>query len=320
MTARRLIAIVGPTAAGKTALGIDLAARFGAEILNADSRQVYRHMDIGTAKPRLEERAAAPHHLIDVVDPDGAFSLGQWLELAQGAADDIWSRGKLPLVVGGTGQYVWALLEGWRVPRVPPQPARRSELSRRPPEELLAELRRVDPEAERYIDPRNARRVIRALEVFEATGRPFTYWRTKQPPAFEWLIIGLRLPREELHRRIGERVDRMMEAGLLDEVRGLLEMGYSCGLPSMSGIGYKEMCEHLSGEIDLRTAVERTKISTHRFARRQNAWFKAGDERIRWIDALGETAAEAAAVAAEFLRWEGRPEAAGCKTGRRGGG
>lgn len=310
MTARRLIAIVGPTAAGKTALGIELAARFGGEVLNADSRQVYRHMDIGTAKPRPEELAAAPHHLIGIADPAGAFSLGQWLDLAHGALDDIWSRGKLPLVAGGTGQYIWALLEGWRVPRVPPQPDLRSKLAGRPPEELLAELRRVDPDAERYIDPRNVRRVIRALEVFEATGRPFTYWRTKQPPEFEWLVIGLKMPRAELNRRIDERAGRMMEAGLLEEVRNLVDMGYSCGLPSMSGIGYKEMCEHLSGEIDLQTAVERTKVSTHRFARRQNAWFKAADPRIRWIDALGDSVSQAAEIAAEFL---GRKERARVK-------
>lgn len=300
MTARRLIAVVGATTSGKTALGIEIARRLdGAqtggrlpEIVGADSRQVYRHMDIGTAKPTPEERAAAPHHLIDVVDPDDPFSLGTWLDLARAALEDIWSRGKQPVLVGGTGQYVWALLEGWRVPRVPPDRELRAELESRPPEELLAELRRLDPEAETYIDTRNVRRVVRALEVQAATGKPFSYWRTKEPPEFEPLIIGLSMPRDDLYRRIDARVDAMFESGFVDEVKRLLAMGYPRDLPSMSGIGYKEIAEHLAGERDLASAIEGTKTGTHRLARHQNAWFKQADERIYWVQA-GETAAEA---------------------------
>src|SRR5574341_1845430 len=194
---RRLIAIVGPTASGKTTLGIELARRLGGEIVGADSRQVYRGMDIGTAKPTADEQAAARHHLIDIVDPDEPFSLGQWLELAQEALEDIWSRRKQPLLVGGTGQYVWALIEGWRVPQVPPQNGLRAELESRAPAELIAELRRVDPEAHVFIDPRNVRRVIRALEVFEATGKPLSYWRTKEAPGFKTSILGMRVARDE---------------------------------------------------------------------------------------------------------------------------
>lgn len=295
MTSPKVVAIVGATATGKTALAIGLARRLGAaEIVNADSRQVYRGMDIGSAKPSAEEQAAVRHHLVDIVEPDQPFSLQQWLEMAHEALEGIWSRGRLPLLVGGTGQYVWALLEGWRVPQVPPRAELREELQRRPPAELAAELRRVDPEAERYIDPRNVRRVVRALEVHQATGLPFSHWRTKEPPAFESLVIGLRLPREELYRRIDDRVEGMMQAGLLDEVRRLLEAGYSCRLPAMSGIGYREMCAHLSGEVPLEAAGERIKTSTHRLARHQGAWFKAGDERIRWIQAAGEDALEEA--------------------------
>ncbi len=301
MTDRKLIAIVGPTAAGKTGVAVELARRLGGEIIGADSRQVYRHMDIGTAKPAVEQRAAARHHLIDVVDPDGEFSLGRWLELAQAALEDIWSRGRQPLLAGGTGQYVWALLEGWRVPRVPPQDGLRRALAERPPESLLAELRRADPEAERYIDPRNVRRVIRALEVRHATGRPFSYWRTKEPPEFESLVIGLRLPRDELYARIDRRVEAMVAAGLEDEVRRLLARGYSPELPSMSGIGYREMCEYIAGETSLPAAVSRIKTGTHRLARHQNSWFKASDPRIHWI-AAGETAGEEALrLAREFL-------------------
>lgn len=297
---RKLIAIVGPTASGKTTLGIELAQRLdgaqtggGAEIVGADSRQVYRRMDIGTAKPTVEEQAAAPHHLIDIVDPDEQFSLGTWLDLAKGALDDIWSRGKQPILAGGTGQYVWALIEGWRVPRVAPNDALRDELGSRPAEELLAELRRVDPEAESYIDPRNVRRLIRALEVQAETGRAFSFWRTKEPPEFETKIVGLRVGRDELYEHIDGRVDAMVEAGLVDEVRSLLEAGYARELPAMSGIGYAEMCAHIAGEMTLQEAVERTKTGTHRLARHQNAWFKPGDERINWIEAVDGVAAAA---------------------------
>lgn len=283
MTVRRLIAIVGATATGKTALGIELARRIDGEIIGADSRQVYRHMDIGTAKPTPEECAAVPHHLLDVVNPDEPFGLGTWLDLARAALEDIWSRGKQPILVGGTGQYVWALLEGWRVPRVPPDRDLRDELESRPPEELLAELRRVDPEAESYIDPRNVRRVVRALEVQAATGKPFSYWRTKDPPEFESLVTGLAMAREDLYRRIDSRVDAMFAAGFVDEVKRLLDMGYGRELPSLSGIGYREIAEHLAGERDLASAIEGTKTGTHRLARHQHAWFKQADERIRWV-------------------------------------
>ncbi|MDP2673642.1 MAG: tRNA (adenosine(37)-N6)-dimethylallyltransferase MiaA [Dehalococcoidia bacterium] len=301
MTRRRLIAIVGPTATGKTALAVELAHRLKGEVVGADSRQVYRHMDVGTAKPTAEERAAAPHHLIDVVDPDEPFSLGLWLELAQAALEDVWSRGRQPLLAGGTGQYVWALLEGWRVPRVAPNPEFRCRMEARDAVELFESVRRVDPAAAARIGPANRRRLVRALEVYEATGRPISYWQTKEPPGFETTVIGLHLPREELYRRIDERVDRMMTSGLIDETRRLLAMGYSRELPSMSGIGYKEACAHLAGDpstssgqgLTLTEAAARTKTETHRLARHQNSWFKPSDPRIHWLDG-GESAIEEA--------------------------
>jgi len=299
---RKLIAIVGPTASGKTSLAVELAQRIDGEIIGADSRQVYRRMAIGTAKPTPEELAAARHHLIDVVDPDEPFSLGRWLDLAKDALEDIWSRGKQPLLVGGTGQYVWALLEGWRVPRVPPDGELRMALESRGPAELVEELRRVDPEAEGFVDPRNVRRVVRALEVYHATGKPFSHWRTKEPAGFESLVIGLRLGREELYRRIDERVEAMFAAGLVDEVQGLLADGYSRELPSMSGIGYRETCQYLASELDLKTAVERTRTGTHRLARHQNSWFKARDERIRWIEAGDGAVGEAGRLAEAFVQ------------------
>jgi len=286
---KTLIAVVGPTASGKTGLGIDLAQRYGGEVIGADSRQVYRHMDIGTAKPTVEERSRAAHHLVDIVDPDEPFSLGQWLDLAKEALDDVWARGRQPILVGGTGQYVWSLIEGWRVPRVAPQPELREELSERSPEDLLAELRRVDPEAESFIDPKNVRRVIRALEVYAETGKPFSYWRRKDAPSFETVIVGLRVPREALYERIDARVDAMIAGGMVDEVKSLLERGYSRELPSMSGIGYGEMCGYVAGEATLEDATERTKTRTHGFARHQNSWFKPSDERIRWADSQDDT-------------------------------
>jgi tRNA dimethylallyltransferase len=294
----KLIAIVGPTASGKTRLAVELAElRTGFEAINADSRQVYRHMDIGTAKPSASEQTALPHHLIDVVDPDEPFGLATWLGLANKALRAVWERDGVPVLVGGTGQYVWALLEGWRVPEVPPQDSLRRQLEGRRPQELLAELRRIDPESREFIQPQNVRRVIRALEVFHATGKPFSYWRTKEPPAFEWLALGLRLSREELYARIDARVGAMIASGFVDEVRRLREMGYGRELPAMSGIGYGEMCAYLDGEITLQEAVARTKIGTHRLARHQNAWFKAGDQRIHWLDGQ----AKASEIVASFV-------------------
>ncbi len=301
MTRRKLVAIVGATATGKTTLAVELAGRLdGAqtggrppEIIGADSRQVYRHMDIGTAKPTAEERSRARHHLIDMVDPDEGFSLGQWLDLAHAALEDVWSRGRQPMLVGGTGQYVWALLEGWRVPRVTPQTEFRRRMEQRRAEELFEDVRRIDPHAAERIGPTNRRRLIRALEVFEATGRPISYWQAKEPPRFETLVIGLRLPRDDLYRRIDERVERMIAGGLIEETERLLAMGYSRELASMSGIGYKEACAHLAGEMTLAEAAARIKTETHRLSRHQNAWFKADDPRIRWLEA-GEDVLEEA--------------------------
>ncbi len=285
----KLIAIVGATATGKTTLAIKLGLQFGGEVINADSRQVYRHMDIGTAKPTPHERALVPHHLLDVVDPNEPFSLGQWLQLAHQALQDIWSRDKIPFLVGGTGQYVWALLEGWAVPQVPPQPELRRRwaevASREGPQALFRQLVLYDPKAAQFIDPRNVRRVIRALEVIHVTGQPFSQLRRRQQPPFQYLAIGLWLPRRELFAKIDARVEEMIQKGLIEEVRRLLAMGYSSSLPSMSGIGYKEICAYLRGEIELQEAVARIKWETHRLVRHQEKWFRHSDQRIVWLRA-----------------------------------
>jgi len=299
---RKLVAVVGPTATGKTDLALRLALAFEGEIIGADSRQVYRGMDIGTAKPTPEQRARVPHWLVDVADPDEEFGLARYLDLAQAALEDIWSRGRSAFLVGGTGQYVWALLEGWQVPRIAPDWGLRWELEERAhregPQAVHAELAALDPEAARRLDPRNVRRVVRALEVMRRTGRPLSECGTRRPPDFPWLALGVELPSEELYRRIDARVDAMMEAGFVEEVRGLLGRGYSPDLPAMSGIGYKQVCQHLAGELSLEEAVAHMKTETRRFVRHQRNWFRRNDERIRWIDAsAGDVYNEAAGIA-----------------------
>ncbi len=289
----RVIAIIGATATGKTALAITLAQGLGGEIINADSRQFYRGMDIGTAKPRPAERAAARHHLIDIANPDEALTLGTYLDSARAAFDDIFDRGAQPIVVGGTGQYVWALLEGWQVPRVPPNTALRARLealaATNGNEAVVEELRSLDPASADSIDPRNLRRLMRAIEVTLETGRPFSAWQEKQQPDFDVTVIGLRLGRPALHASIDQRVDDMMSAGFLDEVRVLIAAGYHCDLPAMSAIGYRQLCEHIVGTLTLSEAIARMKTETHRLARMQHTWFKDTDPRVHWLDADAPT-------------------------------
>lgn len=281
-----LVAIVGPTAIGKSSLALELGRTFGGEIINADSRQVYRYMDIGTAKPTPEERAVVPHHLIDVVNPDQDFSLALYQSKARKMIDDIQRRRKPALLVGGSGLYVWAILEGWRIPAVPPDHVMRQELEARAQSEgvqaLHEELKQLDPDAAERIDPRNIRRLIRAIEV-SRQGKPFSRLQGKEP-FVNSLIIGLTTDRTDLYQRIDTRVDSMMEKGLLTEVEGLVTKGYGFDLPSMSGLGYKQLGMFLQGEIDLPTAIQQIKGNTHRFARHQYNWFRLQDERIHWFD------------------------------------
>ena len=299
--ARQLVAIVGPTATGKSALAVRLAEQLGGEVVNADSRQVYRGMEIGTAKPTAEELGRVRHHIIDVAAPNEPFSLGGYLDLAHAALDGCWAREVLPILAGGTGQYVWALLEGWQVPRVPPDRSLRAELEaqaeRDGPQALIEELAEVDPAYAARIDSQNIRRVIRALEVYRRIGRPLSACQTRQPPDCTSTVIGLICPRDELYRRIDARVDAMIELGLIDEVRGLIERGYACDLPAMSGIGYRQVCQHFAGELSLDEAIARIKTATHRLARTQHNWFRRVDSRIHWIDVSdGEPLEEALRV------------------------
>jgi tRNA dimethylallyltransferase len=273
-----LVAIFGPTASGKSALAMAIAREFGGEIVSADSRQVYRYMDIGTDKPSALDRAHVPHHMIDVVDPDQSFTLANYQEQATAAIQDIHDRGKLPVLVGGTPLDVNSLTEGWTIPRVEPDPAFREALeqlaSREGPGPLYARLSELDPAAARSILPTNTRRIIRALEVIESTGSAMSAQQGKQAPDYRILSVCLQCERSVLYKRIDERVDSYVARGLVDEVRGLHERGYAFDLPAMSGIGYRQIGEYLQGRATLSEAIQRIKWDTHAFVRHQGNWFR----------------------------------------------
>ena len=291
MPEQTIVAVVGPTAVGKSALALRLARELDGEIVSADSRQVYRYMDIGTGKPSPRDRAEVPHHLIDISDPDDEYSLALFLRDASSAIRDLFARSRLPIVCGGTGQYVWALLEGWHVPIVAPDSQFRDALYERVRvegvEALHVELAAVDPAAAYRVDPLNPRRVIRALEVARSAGHPRPEPGREKPP-FGATTVGLTLGKERLNHRIDRRVDSMMAAGWLAEVERLLGCGYDRDLPSMSGLGYTELAQHVRGKIPLEEAVAEIKRRTRKFARRQRGWFRDADERIRWFEGSEE--------------------------------
>jgi tRNA dimethylallyltransferase len=289
----RLLAVVGPTGVGKSRLALQLAQDFDGEIVSADSRQIYRYMDIGTAKPTKEELALVPHHLIDIIDPDQDFSLAQYQKLADEAIADIQKRGKLAILVGGSGLYVWAVLEGWEIPKVAPDIKLRRRLEGVGKEELYRELAKVDPAAAQRIDPRNVRRIIRALEVYRGTEAPISRLQLKAKPVFNTLIIGLTVDRIELYRRIDQRVDEMIRLWLVDEVKGLV--------PAMSGIGYKQIGMYLRGELTLPTATQQIKFETHRLVRHQYSWFRLKDDRIEWFDIQRGTDSQIKTVVSRFI-------------------
>lgn len=300
-----LVAIVGPTGVGKSRLALHLAQGLNGEIVSADSRQIYRHMNIGTAKPISQELSLVPHHLIDTVNPDDDFSLAQYQHLACEAIENIQRRDKLAILVGGSGLYVWSVLEGWQMPAVPPDPEFRRNLQREASEigkdKLYQELVKVDPLAAQRIDPRNVRRTIRALEVYRTTGIPFSQLQNKRAPLFGIFIVGLTADRAELYRRIDQRVDEMMKQDLVAEVKRLVDMGYDFNLPAMSGIGYQQIGMFLRGELPLEAAIQRIKFETHRFARHQYAWFRLKDNRIKWFNIQNKAESEITALVTKFV-------------------
>jgi len=284
-----LLALVGPTAVGKTEVAIDLADLVNGEIVSADSRLLYRGMDIGTAKPSLAQLARVPHHLIDVADPDEIWSLALFQREAAKAIAAIYARGKLPILVGGTGQYMRAILEGWSPPALAAQPGLRGALENWADEigkeGLHARLARLDPEAAASIDARNLRRTLRALEVTLSSGQKFSTQRSRKETPYRVLQIGLALPRPELYQRIDARIEGMLASGWLDEVKALLADGYRADLPSMSAIGYTQLIEHIQGRLTLEEAIKEIKRATRGFVRRQANWFKPNDPNIVWLDA-----------------------------------
>ncbi len=292
-----LVAIVGPTALGKTALAVALATECDAEIVSADSRQVYCSLDIGTAKPTAAERAQVPHHVIDVAAADCAsFSVALWQAQAKKALVDIIVRQQRPWLVGGTGLYVQSIVDGLGFPSVEPQPELRAELQSQLESEgvaaLSARLQRLDPVAAAQIDQRNPRRLIRALEVCIVSGMPFSAQRTRRPPPYPILQLGLCVARETLYQRIDARVDRMIAAGFVEEVAGLLAMGVTPALPSMQSAGYRQLAAYLQGTCTLAEAAQQTKYATHQLAKRQETWFRK-QKGIQWIK-IGPDAMEIA--------------------------
>lgn len=283
-----LIAITGPTASGKSALALRLAEELNGEIVTADSRQVYKLMDIGTEKPSPEELARVPHWMIDLVYPNEPFTLALYQRVAYRRIEDIAARGKLALLAGGTPLYVKAVLEGWTIPEVAPDMEWRAGLEAEATvmgaEHLHRRLASLDPEAAAGILPTNIRRIIRALEVIERTGQPMSRQQSKVPPPYRILDIVLTLERAELYRRIDMRVDRQVERGLVEEVQQLHALGYGFDLPAMSGIGYRQIGEYLLGNATLDQAVQRIKWDTHNFARHQGNWFRRAGTALQ-IDA-----------------------------------
>jgi tRNA dimethylallyltransferase len=295
-----ILTVVGPTAVGKTSVAVALARLLGGEIVSADSRQIYRGMDIGTAKPTADEQAQARHHLIDIVDPAESYDAARYAADAEATIARLLDTGVTPVVAGGTGLYLASLFEGLfegvgRVPDV------REKLEVRARAEgtatLHAELERVDPESATRIHENDTSRIVRALEVFEATGRPLSDWKREpaREPACRARYVGLSLDRESLVERIGHRVDAMMEAGLIGEIDGLVRSGaLATGMPGASAVGYRELLPIVErGEGDLEEAVERIKTNTRRYAKRQMTWFRS-TERVEWLDTAGVPADELA--------------------------
>lgn len=281
----RVLVVVGTTASGKTSLGIKLAKKFNGEIVSADSRQIYRGLDIGTAKPTLKEQRAISHHLIDIKNPNQSYTVAQYKRDCLKAIRQILNKNKLPIIVGGTGLYVKAVVHNLSIPRVIADPLLRKELGQelqnRGLDFLYNELIKLDPEAVYIVDPRNPRRVIRALEVAMSIKKPFSQTRREGKPLFDFLQIGINCPKEKLRERINKRINRMIQDGLVEEIKNLTKK-YPTGISAFEAIGYREIIGHLEGKSSLEDAAALMKKNTWHFAKRQMTWFRKG-KRIHWI-------------------------------------
>lgn len=291
-----LLVIVGPTAVGKTEIAISVAQKLQAEIISADSRLFYHGMDIGTAKPSVAERGGIPHHLMDVSTPDKNWSLVVFQSEVKKVIQDVYQRNKLPIIVGGTGQYIQAVIDEWEVPQQEPDLQMREALENLGktigPFELHHKLSLMDPEAAEVIQAQNMRRTIRALEVIFLTGKKFSEQRRRKESPYSVLMIGLDRPRPELYTRVDGRIEAMFQDGFVDEVKGLLEAGYSPDLPTFSAIGYREVIEYLHGNMSLEEVVIQMKRLTRQYVRRQANWFKKTDPRIHWFKMCDTTSDE----------------------------
>lgn len=287
----KVLVLIGPTAVGKTELSIDIAKHFDCEIISGDSMQIYRGMDIGTAKITEEEMAGIPHHLIDIKDPDEGFSVAEFQELVREKVTEITGRGRLPFIVGGTGLYIQAVLYDYEFPEASYDPVLREKLMEEADKKGIApfyeKLMEIDPESAKKIHPNNKRRVIRALEIYYTTGETMSAInaRQKSAPVYDCLILGLTMDREKLYERINTRVDVMMEKGLLEEAKKLYDMDLG-DVPATQAIGYKELFAYFAGELSLEEAVEQLKRNTRRFAKRQLTWFK-NKLPVEWVDVTG---------------------------------
>ncbi|HCI79576.1 MAG TPA: tRNA (adenosine(37)-N6)-dimethylallyltransferase MiaA [Ktedonobacter sp.] len=296
-----LIVVLGPTASGKSGLGIALAQQFNGEIVSADSRQVYHGLDIGTAKVTAEEQTLVPHHLLDLVEPHEVYTVSRFQQDAFAAIDDIVTRGKRPFLVGGSPHYIQAVVDGLDIPQVAPQSELRAALEARTTEDLLQELRERDPQSYEAIDRNNRRRIIRALEVCIVTGEPFSQQRRVTEPRYRSLLLGIQWPRSLLYERIDRRVDERMKQGMVQEVRDLLEAGISHERLDAFGLEYRFIDRYLRGEYESEAQmVERLKYAIHDFTRRQLSWFRR-DSRIHWIEGGPEMEQRAEALIENFL-------------------
>lgn len=284
-----MIVITGPTASGKTALSVDVAKKLDGEIINGDSMQIYKYMDIGTAKPTQEEREGIPHHLMDFVMPDQPFSVAMYCKYAKEVIDDIHSRGKLPVLVGGTGLYIDSLVENVQFVEMDSDPDFRNNMEEEAKEKgndlIYNMLMEIDPQSGAKIAPADTKRIIRALEVYHVTGKTIT-WHNEQsklvPSPYETYMFAISHDREQLYDKINRRVDMMMERGLVEEVKNILDMGVDEKCTAMQAIGYKEIVECLKGETSLDEAAEKIKQGSRRYAKRQMTWFRR-NEKIKWI-------------------------------------
>jgi tRNA dimethylallyltransferase len=305
-----LVVVVGATATGKTAVGVELALALDGEIVNGDSRLFYRGMDVATAKPTLDEMKGVPHHLIDILDPNEQYSLASYLKNARSGIEEISSRGKIPIIVGGSGQYIWALIEGWEVPEIEPNIQLREELENqlaaKGVETLAAYLISIAPAVATETDLLNPRRVIRAIErVLASTTDTAPIRKKAEEPPFNSLVIGLAVERSVLHQRVLNRLDNMLENNWKSEVESLLSAGYSTDDRAMSGIGYRQMIAHLNDEYDLQEAVRKSAVATNRLIRQQNNWFKQSDPRIHWFDMTQDPLATTNSLVIMSESWHG---------------